>query len=168
MKGFLGLALPLLASASPVLLTQVDSDAAPLRSASNAKEIADNYIVIFKEHVTESHAADHHAWVQDAHTKTESAKTELRKRSQTPIVDEIFGGLKHTYNIAGNLLGYAGHFDEGVLEQIRRHPDVSSLLFKRFQSSSTPPLSCSQLAVLSVCGRACVFLVNVVDLPAFW
>lgn len=42
------------------------------------------------------------------------------------MVDEIFHGLKHTYNIAGSLLGYAGHFDDETIEQIRRHPDVSS------------------------------------------
>merc|ERR1711981_12569 len=81
-------------------------------------------IVVFKKHVTEKHAADHHSWVQDIHLNTQDAKTELRKRSQTPMVDDIFGGLKHTYNIAGSLLGYSGHFDEDVLEQIRRHPDV--------------------------------------------
>nr|POF22143.1 alkaline protease 2 [Quercus suber] len=122
MKGFLGLALPLLASASPVLINPAGEEA-PILSALNAQSIADNYIVVFKKHVTESHAADHHAWVQDTHLRTQTAKTELRKRSLTPMADEIFTGLKHTYNIAGNLLGYAGHFDEDVIEQIRRHPD---------------------------------------------
>lgn len=37
--------------------------------------------------------------------------------------EEIFQGLKHTYSIPG-LVGYAGHFDEDVIEQVRRHPDV--------------------------------------------
>jgi len=32
--------------------------------------------------------------------------------------------LKHTYNIASEFLGYSGHFDEAVIEQLRRHPDV--------------------------------------------
>jgi len=125
MKGFLGLSLASLASASPVLFgSTVAQDAAPIYAAENAKTIQDNYIVVFKKHVTEKHAADHHSWVQDIHLNTQDAKTELRKRSQTPMVDDIFGGLKHTYNIAGSLLGYSGHFDEDVLEQIRRHPDV--------------------------------------------
>jgi cerevisin len=40
------------------------------------------------------------------------------------MVDDIFHGLKHTYNIAGGLMGYSGHFDEDTIEQIRQHPDV--------------------------------------------
>lgn len=128
MKGLLGFALASLASASPVLLDSTHKDAAPIISSANAQEIADNYIVVFKKHVTEKHAADHHSWVQDVHIGTQNAKTELKKRSQTPMIDEIFGGLKHTYNIAGSLLGYSGHFDEDVIEQIRRHPDVSPSL----------------------------------------
>nr|POF06988.1 alkaline protease 2 [Quercus suber] len=71
-----------------------------------------------------SHAADHHAWVQDTHLKMQTAKTELRKRSLNPLAEEIFTGLKHTYNIAGGFLGYSGHFDQDVIEQISRHPDV--------------------------------------------
>ena len=129
MRGALaGLSLATLATASPVLVNSIHNDAAPIISASNAKEIADNYMIKFKDHVTQNLAAEHHGWVQDLHEKTQVAKTELRKRSQSPMVDDIFNGLKHTYNIAGGLMGYAGHFDEDVIEQIRRHPDVSSLL----------------------------------------
>ncbi|KAK5134206.1 hypothetical protein LTR08_006866 [Meristemomyces frigidus] len=125
MKGILSLTLATLASASPVFLdSSIHKDAAPILSSANAKEIADNYIVVFKKHVSDKHAADHHSWVQDTHSKMQTAKTELRKRSQTPLTDSIFGGLKHTYNIGGSLLGYSGHFDEDVIEQIRRHPDV--------------------------------------------
>ena len=108
-----------------MLVNSIHNDAAPIISASNAKEIADNYMIKFKDHVTQNLAAEHHGWVQDLHEKTQVAKTELRKRSQSPMVDDIFNGLKHTYNIAGGLMGYAGHFDEDVIEQIRRHPDVS-------------------------------------------
>lgn len=126
MRGALaGLSLATLATASPVLVNSIHNDAAPILSASNAKEIADNYMIKFKDHVTQNLAAQHHGWVQDLHEKTQVAKTELRKRSQTPMSDDIFAGLKHTYNIAGTLMGYAGHFDEDVIEQIRRHPDVS-------------------------------------------
>ncbi|KAH9825482.1 Peptidase S8, subtilisin-related [Teratosphaeria destructans] len=127
MKAFGIAALASLAAASPVLLGQsIHKDAAPILSATNAQEIPDNYIVVFKKHVTEKHAADHHNWVQDIHLGTQQAKTELKKRSlgfQEPILD-VFGGLKHTFNIAGSLLGYSGHFDEDVIEQIRRNPDV--------------------------------------------
>lgn len=122
-----GLSLASLAAASPVLVSSIHNDAAPILSASNAKEIADNYMIVFKDHVTHNLAAEHHGWVQGLHEQAQAAKTELRKRSQTPMVDDIFSGLKHTYNIAGSLMGYSGHFDEDVIEQIRRHPDVSLL-----------------------------------------
>lgn len=127
MKGIFALALAAAASASPVLLDSTQDDLAPLVSAANAKEIPNSYMIMFKDHVTTNLAADHHEWVHDLHTTTETRKSELKKRSQSPFVDEIFHGLKHTYNIAGSLLGYSGHFDEEVINQIRRHPDVSEL-----------------------------------------
>lgn len=120
--------LPLLAAASPVLRTEsIHNDAAPVISSVNAKEIPDSYLVVFKKHVTQNLAAEHHDWVQDLHLNVQNTKTELRKRSQLPMVDNVFQGLKHTYNIGGSLMGYSGHFDEDVIEQVRRHPDVSHL-----------------------------------------
>ncbi|OQN95746.1 Subtilisin-like protease [Cryoendolithus antarcticus] len=124
MRGVLSLSLAALASASPVIVSSIHNDAAPILSASNAKEIADSYIIKFKKHVTQNLAVEHHDWVQDLHTKVQTRKTDLRKRSQTPMLDTIFSGLKHTYNIGGEMMGYSGHFDEDVIEQIRRHPDV--------------------------------------------
>ena len=104
----------------------IHNEAAPILSSSNSKEIPDSYMVVFKDHVSQANAAVHHEWVQALHLETENTKTELRKRSQLPMSTDIFSGLKHTYNIAGKLLGYAGHFDEDVVEQVRRHPDVST------------------------------------------
>ena len=128
MKGLVAALLPLLAAASPVFTdTSIHHDAAPLLSSTTAEEIPNSYVVVFKDHVTHSSACNHHSWVQDLHTKTEESRIELRKRSQIPLVDDIFGGLKHTYNIAGGLLGYSGHFDDAVIEEIRRHPDVSTM-----------------------------------------
>ncbi|KAK4624690.1 Subtilisin-like serine protease Cla h [Fulvia fulva] len=128
MKSFIAFTLPLLAAASPVLHEQsIHGDAAPIISSANAKEIPDSYIIKFKKHVTTQLAADHHDWVKDIHLGVQSRKTELKKRSQIPMVDDIFHGLKHTYNIAGSYLGYSGHFDEDVIEQIRRHPDVEMI-----------------------------------------
>jgi cerevisin len=131
MKGLLGLSLlPLLAAGSPVVIDTIHKDAAPVISSSNAKDIPNSYMVIFKKHVTERDASAHHTWVQDVHLSTEIRKQELRKRSLTSFDDDtIFEGLRHTYNIPGGLLGYAGHFDEDVIELVRRHPDVSSPIF---------------------------------------
>ncbi|KAK8155210.1 peptidase S8/S53 domain-containing protein [Phyllosticta citrichinensis] len=117
--------LPLLAAASPVFNTgSIHNDAAPVISSVNAQEVPDSYIVVFKKHVKHADTSAHHAWVRDIHSASVNSKTELRKRSQFPIANDLFEGLKHTYNVAGGLLGYSGHFDEEVIEQIRRHPDV--------------------------------------------
>lgn len=133
MRGLIGFSLlPLLASSAPTTSSfsteTIHEGAAPILSSSNADVIADSYIVVFKKHVTEASANGHHNWVKGVHSASESSRTELRKRSQFPITEEIFDGLKHTYNIAGSFLGYSGHFDDSVIEQVRRHPDVSSLL----------------------------------------
>ncbi len=136
MKGLLLSLLPLLAAGSPVLVDTIHNDAAPVISSSNAKEIPDSYMVIFKKHVTERDASAHHSWIQDTHFTHQTRKQELRKRSQISIADDtVFEGLRHTYNIPGGLLGYAGHFDEGVIELVRRHPDVS---LPRFSSLPFP------------------------------
>jgi cerevisin len=127
MRGLIGFSLlPLLASSAPTFSTEtIHEGLAPLLSSSNSVEIPDSYIVVFKKHVSEAAACDHHSWVQDIHLSSETERTELRKRSQFPITTDIFEGLKHTYNIAGSFLGYSGHFDDSVIEQVRRHPDVS-------------------------------------------
>ena len=132
MKGILALSLlPLLASASPVLVDTIHNEAAPILSSTLAQEIPDSYIVVFKKDVSHASACAHHDWVQEQHVQIETAKMDLAKRSQFPLT--AFGGLKHTFDFAGSLLGYSGHFDESVIEQVRRHPDVSpratSLIF---------------------------------------
>lgn len=129
MKGLFAFSvLPLLAYASPVIVDTIHNEAAPILSSSNAKELPSSFIIVFKKHVTEDVAASHHGWVQNLHLENQNARTELRKRGQFPFSDTVFEGLKHTYNIAGSLLGYSGHFDDETIEAIRRHPDVSSTL----------------------------------------
>jgi cerevisin len=128
MRAFIGFSLlPLLASAAPTFSTgTIHEGAAPLISAVNAESVPDSYIVVFKKHVTSDSAGSHHSWVQDIHVESQNVRSELRKRSQLPLANDIFEGIKHTYNIAGDFLGYSGHFDDSVIEQVRRHPDVSN------------------------------------------
>lgn len=126
MKGLLSLSvLPLLAAASPMVVNSIHKDAAPILSSSNSKEVPDSYIVVFKNHVSSASAAVHHSWVQDLHVTTVAKRSKIQKRNQFPFQNDLFSGLKHTYDIAGSLLGYSGRFDEEVIEQVRRHPDVS-------------------------------------------
>lgn len=130
MRGLFSLSLlPLLASSAPTFSTEtIHEGVAPLLSSANSVEVPDSYIVVFKKHVTEASASEHHSWIQDIHSTSETQRTELRKRGQFPITTDIFEGLKHTYNIAGDFLGYSGHFDDSVIEEVRRHPDVSTTL----------------------------------------
>ncbi|KAJ9490524.1 Alkaline protease 2 [Penicillium thymicola] len=124
MKGFLSLTvLPLLAAASPVAVGSIHKDAAPILSSMTSQDIPDSYIVVFKKHVDQSSASAHQSWLQEVHT-AHTGRMELKKRSLFGFDFEAFMGLKHTFQIAGSLTGYAGHFHEDVIEQIRRHPDV--------------------------------------------
>ena len=121
--------LPALAAASPTFQAEtIHNNAAPVLSSTTAKEVPNSYMIVFKKHVKHEHTKDHHEWVQGVHTKSQSERMELRKRSQFPVTSTVFEGLKHTYNIAGGILGYSGHFDEETIEAIRRHPDVSTQL----------------------------------------
>ncbi|OQE17012.1 hypothetical protein PENSTE_c022G04922 [Penicillium steckii] len=124
MKGFLGLALlPLLTAASPVSVESIHNGAAPIISSMNSQEIPDSYIVVFKKHVDTSAAAAHHSWVQDIHSAV-NGRMELKKRGLFGFDTDAFLGVKHSFHVAGSLMGYAGHFHEDVIEQVRRHPDV--------------------------------------------
>jgi cerevisin len=128
--------------ASPIFdTTVVDKNAAPLLSSTSSAEheIPNNYIVVFKQHVDDSKASEHHSWVSDIHA---SSMRGLKKRSQSPLVSsqgswmddvEALVGLKHTYDIAGGLKGYSGAFDASVLNEIRKHPDVSTSLISAYR-----------------------------------
>jgi cerevisin len=128
MKGLLSLTLlPLLTVASPIVVDSIHNEAAPILSSVNSQEIPDSYIIVFKKHVDSSSAAAHHMWVQDIHSaQSGTGRQELKKRGLFGFDSEAFLGLKHTFHVADSLMGYAGHFHEDVIEQVRRHPDVSA------------------------------------------
>ncbi|KAJ0123045.1 hypothetical protein N8I77_010125 [Diaporthe amygdali] len=131
MRGFAALSFAAYAAAAAVpsfSTGTIHDGVAPLLSSSNAESIPNRYIIKFKKHVTDSHAADHHTWLSSVHSASqESRELELRKRGQFPLVDTVFEGLKHTYKIGGDFMGYAGHFDDATIEEIRRHPDVEAI-----------------------------------------
>ena len=126
MRGLLALSLAACAAAAPKFSHEsIHGDAAPILSSTNAEVVPNSYIIKFKKHVTHKGASDHHAWIQEIHSVQEEERLELRKRGQIPLVTDAFHGLKHTLKVGEHFLGYSGHFDEEVIEQVRRHPDVS-------------------------------------------
>jgi cerevisin len=139
MRGLLTLSFAAYAAAAPALSHEsIHGDAAPILSSVNAETIPNSYIIKFKEHVTASSASDHQTWIQKIHSAREGERLELRKRSQIPMVDDVFRGLKHTYKIGSGFLGYAGHFDDETIEEVRRHPDVSSFPFPSHETPGHP------------------------------
>lgn len=129
MRGLIALSLVCIAAAAPSFSVETIHDgAAPVLSSMGAEHIPNSYIIKFKKHVSEASASDHHSWVQKLHGDREDVRLELRKRSQFPMADDVFRGLEHTIKVGSDFLGYTGHFDDHVIEQLRRHPDVSSML----------------------------------------
>lgn len=124
MRLIAGFALAAVAAAAPTVTT-IHRDAAPILSSSNAEVVPNSYIIKFKSHVSDSSASFHQSWIQKIHASKEDERIELRKRGQMPPVDAVFRGLKHTYKVGEHFMGYSGHFDDSVIEEVRRHPDVS-------------------------------------------
>ena len=124
MRGVVALSLAAVAQAGSFSIGTVHDGAAPLLSSIDANTIPDAYIIKFKDHVDASSALDHHSWVQSIHEGGEQQRLELRKRGMS-VMDDIFTGMKHTFKIGDAFKGYAGHFHEDVIEQVRNHPDVS-------------------------------------------
>jgi cerevisin len=126
MRGLIALSMACVASAAPSFsIETVHDGAAPILSSAGAEEIPNSYIIKFKKHVTDASASSHHSWIQKIHGAREDERLELRKRSQFPMADDVFRGLKHTYKISSDFLGYSGQFDDSVIEEVRNHPDVS-------------------------------------------
>jgi cerevisin len=121
MRSVLALTVAAVAQASSFSVETIHDVAAPVLSSIEAEAIPDAYIIKFKDHVDDSAATVHHNWIQDIHSNGEQERMELRKRGD---IAEAFAGLKHTFNIGEGFKGYAGHFHESVIEQLRTHPDV--------------------------------------------
>ena len=79
MRGLIAFSFPLLAAAAATHRIQtIHEGAAPVLCSTNSEVLPDNYIIVFKKHVTESSAAAHHSWVQDLHLSRENERAELR------------------------------------------------------------------------------------------
>ncbi|KAL7934650.1 peptidase S8/S53 domain-containing protein [Trichoderma chlorosporum] len=123
MRSVVALSVAAVAQASTFQIGTIHESSAPVLSSIEANAIPDAYIIKFKDHVGESEADKHHNWLQDIHSAGEQERLELRKRSNIFGSDDAFDGLKHTFKLDG-FKGYAGHFHESIIEQVRNHPDV--------------------------------------------
>ncbi|KKA27603.1 hypothetical protein TD95_001439 [Thielaviopsis punctulata] len=117
----LSLAAAVSAAPSSFNAGTIHSDAAPLLTAINAETVPNSYIIKFKKHVDGKAASTHHSWVQQLHEEGEEKRVELRRRGTE---FGVLSGLKHTFKIGETFQGYAGQFDEELVEKLRRHPDV--------------------------------------------
>jgi cerevisin len=125
MRSALALSVAAVAQAASLSIETVHDGAAPVLTSVGAEVIPDAYIVKFKDHVDAAAAEHHQNWIHTVHTQGEEQRLELRKRSTASLSAEIFSGLKHSFSIGDDFKGYAGHFHESVIEQLRNHPDVS-------------------------------------------
>ncbi|KAF8841753.1 hypothetical protein BDN67DRAFT_966852 [Paxillus ammoniavirescens] len=84
---------------------------APLAEVEHSHGIVNNsYIVVLKDDVPASLMQNHLNFLQTAH------------HSDSFLGDGVATGLRHVYDT--HIKGYAGEFTDGVLEQIRRMPEV--------------------------------------------
>jgi len=94
-----------------------DNTVAPLLSYPNAEYIPGEYIVVFKDVVTDERISCHHNDVN-------SLLYEERRVLKRGFMDELISGIRHTYDFEG-FRGYSGRFSESVLAKIRQSDDVA-------------------------------------------
>ncbi|KAH6604410.1 serine protease-like protein [Trichoderma cornu-damae] len=124
MRTVIALSVAAVAQASTFQIGTIHESSAPVLSTIEANAIPDAYIIKFKDHVDEAGADKHRSWIQSIHAEGEQERLELRKRSNIFGSDDVLDGLKHTFKIGDGFKGYAGHFHEDIIEQVRNHPDV--------------------------------------------
>ena len=101
---------------------------APIHTSSNAKTIENQYIVVFHPHADDSTIAQHHTFLQT--TLLAQPPVDRSGSSQQPLgwhnpLNDLFGMIKHTYNITNKLKGYSGTFSEGAIDLLRKDPMVA-------------------------------------------
>jgi|SRR5579862_6647085 cerevisin len=107
-----------------------DSDyEAPIHTSANAKVIENQYIVVFHDHADEHAIANHHTFLQTTFLAQPPRLAQAGGSQQTlgwhnPLSD-LFGMVKHTYNISNKLKGYSGTFSNAAIDMLRRDPNVA-------------------------------------------
>jgi cerevisin len=109
----------------PDYLGRAASYEAPLHTAANAKAIEDHYIVVFHPHADDAAIAQHHSFLTTSLLAAPpSTGGQHPFGFHNPLTD-LFGMIKHTYNITNQLKGYSGKFSKGALALLRKDPMVA-------------------------------------------
>ncbi|KAI7820831.1 serine protease [Gamsiella multidivaricata] len=102
---------------------------APIISAVEAELVPDSYFVVFKDG---ARAQDQAVWIRELHHQN------LQVNGATWVHvgnDGMTSGVKHVYDM-GSFQGLAGRFSPGLLEQIRRNPNVDYIEHDQFVYAS--------------------------------
>lgn len=122
-------------AASAFAATTPENVSQPLIYGANRERLIPNsYLVKLKDNTLESTASLHQEWLGQMYSLRESQKKELRRRRlehQHVLNDKSeYGGVTQIYNFDDDFRGYAIHADEYIVEEIRKHPDVSSFILQ--------------------------------------
>lgn len=118
----------------------------PLLFASTvfAWAVPNSYLVKLKPSMPEITARQHHGWVQKIHSGHISTITELQERgeSQADLFERNkLQGITTKWDFGDDHRGYGIHTTDLVIDEIRKHPDVSSQSQQPHPRSSSNTLS---------------------------
>nr|A1XIH3.1 RecName: Full=Subtilisin-like protease 7; Flags: Precursor [Trichophyton equinum]ABD38558.1 secreted serine protease [Trichophyton equinum] len=106
--GFITKAIPLALAAASVI-----NGAEILETRAGVQTLADKYIVVMNDGMSDKDFDSHRSWVNRTHRRR------LIRRGA-----KAMGGMKYTYNFPTGLKGYSGHFDEQMIKEISKRADV--------------------------------------------
>ncbi|KJZ76127.1 hypothetical protein HIM_04583 [Hirsutella minnesotensis 3608] len=95
--------------ATPMLATTLEPQ--PQRLSKQVNPLKGKYIIALKPGLHPRDLGNHMEWVDGVHKRSLSAQE--------------FKGVERTYHGNYNFHGYAGHFDEQTISDIRNNPDVA-------------------------------------------
>ncbi|EPE35932.1 Subtilisin-like protein [Glarea lozoyensis ATCC 20868] len=120
-------ALDLLRFSTLLLSAVIASDTKYPNALESAQlESLNSYIVIFKPHVSSNNRKIYGRWIENQISKDESWNDGEQSSTQFPLESRPRAfGLKHAYDINGQLFGYSGQFNDILLKKIQQHPDIA-------------------------------------------
>ncbi|KAK2838259.1 subtilisin-like serine protease [Arthroderma sp. PD_2] len=106
--GFIAKAIPLALAAMSVV-----NGAEILETRAGVQTLADKYIVVMNDGMSDKDFDSHRSWVNRTHRRR------LVRRGA-----KAMGGMKYTYKFPTGMKGYSGHFDEEMIKEISKRADV--------------------------------------------